>query len=53
MHQAMSNFNSHSGKPYQLSCSLGIVFYDTSTPPDLEQLLRQADEEMYVCKVQR
>ncbi|EKP0299055.1 sensor domain-containing diguanylate cyclase [Aeromonas veronii] len=53
LHQAMSDFNSHSGKPYQLSCSLGIVVYDTSTPPDLEQLLRQADEEMYVCKVQR
>lgn len=53
LHQAMNDFNSHSGKPYQLSCSLGIVVYDTSTPPDLDQLLRQADEEMYVCKVQR
>ncbi|MFQ2171530.1 diguanylate cyclase domain-containing protein [Aeromonas veronii] len=49
----MDDFNSHSGKPYQLSCSLGIVIYDASMPPNLDQLLRHADEEMYSCKVKR
>ena len=53
LNYAISDFNDHSGKPYQLSCSLGIVIYDASIPPDLDQLLRQADEEMYVCKGQR
>lgn len=53
LNHAIDDFNSHSGKPYQLSCSLGIVIYDASIPPDLDQLLRQADEEMYVCKGQR
>ncbi len=53
LHHALSDFNSHSGKPYQLSCSLGIVIYDASMPPDLDRLLRQADEEMYACKVKR
>ncbi|WDO03066.1 sensor domain-containing diguanylate cyclase [Aeromonas allosaccharophila] len=53
LYQATNDFNSNSGKPYQLSCSLGIVVYDATMPPDLDQLLRQADEEMYSCKVQR
>ncbi len=53
LNHAIDDFNSHSGKPYQLSCSLGIVIYDASMPPNLDQLLRHADEEMYSCKVKR
>ncbi|TNJ11833.1 GGDEF domain-containing protein [Aeromonas veronii] len=53
LNNVLSDFNKHSGKPYQLSCSLGIVTYDASMPPDLDKLLRQADEDMYARKVQR
>ncbi len=47
---AFEEFNVHSGKPYTLSCSIGMVSYDPATPPDLNMLLRLADEEMYRCK---
>lgn len=52
-YQALEHFNASSGKPYQLSCSVGIVGYDATTPPDLELLLRLADEKMYTCKSAR
>ena len=47
---AFEEFNVHSGKPYTLSCSIGMVSYDPANPPDLNMLLRLADEEMYRCK---
>lgn len=48
--QALESFNANNGKPYQLSCSMGIVGYDATTAPDINMLLRLADDEMYICK---
>lgn len=48
--QTFNEFNQYSGKAYTLSCSIGIVGYDATTPPDLNLLLRQADEAMYRSK---
>lgn len=48
--QTFNEFNKNSGKAYTLSCSIGIVGYDATTPPDLNLLLRLADEAMYRCK---
>lgn len=48
--EALNEFNTNGGKPYQLSCSVGIIDYDAVTPPDLDTLLRLADEKMYLCK---
>ncbi|MBL0563273.1 sensor domain-containing diguanylate cyclase [Aeromonas hydrophila] len=48
--QALESFNTNNGKPYQLSCSMGIVGYDATTAPDINMLLRLADDEMYICK---
>ncbi|MGL4517368.1 MAG: sensor domain-containing diguanylate cyclase [Shewanella sp.] len=50
LNQALKNFNANSGKPYQLSCSIGIVEYDATTAPDINMLLCLADDEMYCCK---
>lgn len=50
INQIFDEFNKHSGKVYNLSCSIGYVEYDATTPPDLNLLLRLADEAMYRCK---
>jgi diguanylate cyclase (GGDEF)-like protein len=50
LNQALENFNTNSEKPYQLSCSIGIVEYDATTAPDINMLLCLADDEMYCCK---
>ena len=48
--QTLESFNANNGKPYKLSCSMGIVGYDAMTAPDINMLLRLADDEMYICK---
>ncbi|HHQ4590686.1 TPA: diguanylate cyclase domain-containing protein, partial [Aeromonas veronii] len=48
--KAFDEFNKHCSKAYTLSCSIGVVSYDATTPPDLNLLLRLADEAMYRCK---
>lgn len=48
--QTLESFNANNGKPYKLSCSMGIVGYDATTAPDINMLLRLADDEMYFCK---
>ncbi|EPU3919982.1 sensor domain-containing diguanylate cyclase [Aeromonas hydrophila] len=48
--QALHKFNAESGKPYKISCSIGVVNYDVSSPPNLDELLHQADLHMYHCK---
>ncbi|MGX5835974.1 sensor domain-containing diguanylate cyclase [Aeromonas piscicola] len=48
--QALESFNTNNGKPYQLSCSMGIVGYDAKNAPDINMLLRLADDGMYCCK---
>ncbi|HHQ4776960.1 sensor domain-containing diguanylate cyclase [Aeromonas veronii] len=50
INQIFDEFNKYSGKVYTLSCSIGFVEYDATTPPDLNLLLRLADEAMYRCK---
>ena len=50
INHSFNEFNIHSRKAYKLSCSTGMVSYNPSTPPDLNILLRLADEEMYRCK---
>lgn len=48
--EALAGFNRESGKPYRLSCSVGVGHYDTLSPPALDLLLQQADKQMYDCK---
>lgn len=48
--QALHRFNVESDKPYKISCSMGVVNYDASTPPNLDELLHLADLHMYHCK---
>ena len=48
--RALDEFNGLESKPYRLSCSLGLVGYDATLPPDIDMLLRSADSEMYRCK---
>lgn len=40
-------FNSEGGRPYRLSLSVGTVQYDPEHPMSLDDLLSQADAEMY------
>ncbi len=39
--------NARLDKPYRLSISVGVAFYDGHSPPVLDELLAQADEAMY------
>jgi len=41
------------GRRYQLSLSVGIVASDPAQAPDLQQLLEQADAQMYEDKQKR
>jgi GGDEF domain-containing protein len=41
------------GRRYQLSLSIGIVASDPAPAPDLQQLLEQADAQMYEDKQKR
>lgn len=38
------------GKPVALTASIGVTFYPQADPLDAEQLLRQADQAMYLAK---
>ncbi|GAB4211492.1 MAG: hypothetical protein Fur007_01920 [Rhodoferax sp.] len=40
----------HEGVPLQVSASIGLSFYPQHPAPDLQALLRQADEAMYQAK---
>lgn len=51
LEQSLHNFNNESGKPYKLSCSIGVVNYDASYEPNLDYLLHQADQTMYKRKL--
>lgn len=50
LNKALEHFNANNGKLYQLSCSMGIIGYDATTAPDINMLLRLADDEMYCGK---
>ena len=40
-------------RPYQLGLSVGIAIYDPDRPRSLEELIKQADEAMYLQKSER
>jgi diguanylate cyclase (GGDEF)-like protein len=46
----LEKYNRASQKPYKLSFSCGIVFYDTSSTQSVIELFTKADERMYQCK---
>lgn len=43
--------NERAGKPYALSVSMGMVYYDPEQPASLEELLSRADALMYEHKL--
>jgi diguanylate cyclase (GGDEF)-like protein/PAS domain S-box-containing protein len=43
--------NELAGKPYSLSASMGMVYYDPDHPASLEELLSRADALMYEHKI--
>ncbi|PRX29913.1 response regulator receiver modulated diguanylate cyclase [Orenia metallireducens] len=45
--------NKHENRSYQLSMSIGIVEYDPNHPVDMDELLKEADDLMYLEKQQR
>jgi two-component system cell cycle response regulator len=50
LQQAIKSHNSHQGRPFYLSCSVGIATYDPRSPCDINGLLQAADEAMYQKK---
>jgi len=43
-------YNEDRSRPYNLSVSVGVVYYDPNAPVDLEQLVNEADRLMYLEK---
>lgn len=50
-HKYIDNFNKTSGKPYQISASLGIITGIPNKDITLDEFIKFADEEMYKEKV--
>ncbi|OXS25321.1 MAG: hypothetical protein BI182_16630 [Acetobacterium sp. MES1] len=48
--QTFLDFNKRNNKPYSLSASFGYSIFDATTPGTLEDLIREADQQMYVNK---
>ena len=46
----LKKFNSKSKRPYKLSLSFGMVYYDPGFPSSIEKLLAMADRSMYEQK---
>jgi len=46
----LREWNAGSGFDWELSSSYGYALYDPSSPSDLEELLKKADEAMYEAK---
>ena len=42
-----NQWNESSGEPYKLSLSIGAAFYEPTQEPNLEPLLKKADDELY------
>jgi diguanylate cyclase (GGDEF)-like protein len=47
---ALAQHNATSGRPFQLSLSLGFSAFDPAAPRSIEALLQAADQQMYVEK---
>src|SRR5262249_6010663 len=50
LHTEFQNFNSKRGRPFSLSISVGFTIYDPSQHKSIDQLLADADAEMYHAK---
>jgi diguanylate cyclase (GGDEF)-like protein/PAS domain S-box-containing protein len=50
LQESLKKHNSQSGKPYDLSLSMGTVVYNPEDSRTLEQLLAEADSKMYEQK---
>ena len=48
----LDQFNLHSGKPYEVSASIGIVSVVPTHDTTLDELIKYADEKMYEEKAQ-
>lgn len=48
--QTFSNYNEKDQKPYSLSASFGYSIFNASTPRSLQDLICEADEQMYSNK---
>jgi diguanylate cyclase (GGDEF)-like protein len=48
-----SEYNATSGKPYELSLSVGLIKADLSPDVTIEDIINQADDEMYQAKEAR
>jgi diguanylate cyclase (GGDEF)-like protein len=46
----LEEFNNHSGLPYQLSVSYGLSEYDYRVNQSIDELIREADKNMYEYK---
>jgi diguanylate cyclase (GGDEF)-like protein/PAS domain S-box-containing protein len=51
--ETISRRNASTDEPFELSISIGTARFDPSSPVALEELLRRADEAMYVQKQRR
>ena len=50
--QNLKRHNEQSGRPYQLSISIGITHYNPADPCTINELLTAADKQMYIKKRQ-
>ena len=52
-HKNLQNFNRENNSPYQISISYGISKWDPDNPTSLDNLLKEADQKMYIHKRQK
>jgi diguanylate cyclase (GGDEF)-like protein len=50
LNEAVARHNAESGRPFELSISLGVSRFDPAAPRSIESLLDAADQQMYVQK---
>lgn len=48
--QALEAYNRASGKPYRISCSMGVKLFHKSSSLSVKAVLQQVDDLMYHCK---
>ena len=50
LNKTLIQHNEESGREYRLSISFGFAEFDPSSPPSIDELLTQADKQMYEMK---
>ncbi len=53
LRERIKEFNEKVGRPYKLSISIGVSYYDPYNPCSVEELMRSADKSMYMDKEKR